>query len=874
MNQLVDMSNTPRSRSRLKMDSSPSFGDFSPIGIEDLEALNRAEAALTQAPAISPLARKRKRSPSPASPRHLKLPSRPVNLSNVLALTPTEKVPAPKVDIKKPSEESAASDDFDNEFDDLDVHDLPVEDNYASWFQPATGDVPTFVSFTRPSAGPLGGKPKVIQPSAAALQAARKLIESVEAQVDDEAASVSAPKPPNSGVSKPAVASIAKLNKPRASMNAGMHKEIPATPRPLPTSKPLPVQSQPVEQSKDEQPQQATPQSTILAPFNITGSPQSAPNFIEPKRVVVTAPSTSVTPQRTVGARSALESPISVAPKHLGMRNRPRGSLRSKFATPWKQGVVAEPSKAMTPKPALNATDSKSSTSKVLEKEQYRPPIRRRVVLLPHSVFDLNPPEKRQSLCELAPVKKRSVKDAEEQGIHSAVGDIEPWNALYWAFEEDGERKGVEAASEALKKAGCTLLEREWLQNHWSLIIWKLANTVLMWPATQAERWSFREVLNQLLYRYEREINRCQRPAIRLIQERDASPNAVMILCVYEIAWPNHDHGDALPTELVLTDGWYKIRAQIDVAIGRAVKRQRIRIGTKLEVIGAKLDAHRKDADDVLKSFNSSSIIITGNGTHLAPWHSKLGFKGRPSIPTLNSLTHDGGVVPLMFVTVKEALPLAFIEMEPGKERITRDENEERAERTRWMKQRSDEESRLKEDACKQMERIQATIDYLENMAGSSMSRARASQGSPPEAIDSVLDDIEDSDNPKSVVKSLSPLDAAWAALALQERLSKKQESLSAEIEAELTSSFPARNVRSMRVLQIQDAVASPKRGVRKAQVTLWNAEEMEPNAIVRGKTYMVTNLVPTLPKGWTKSEAYLFTRRDTQWRKVTLPSS
>ena len=57
-----DVVNTPLSRKRTRSDSSPTFDDFSPIGIDDLEALCGIEAQLKQG--SSPLSKKRKRTPT------------------------------------------------------------------------------------------------------------------------------------------------------------------------------------------------------------------------------------------------------------------------------------------------------------------------------------------------------------------------------------------------------------------------------------------------------------------------------------------------------------------------------------------------------------------------------------------------------------------------------------------------------------------------------------------------------------------------------------------------------------------------------------------------------------------------------------------
>jgi hypothetical protein len=84
----------------------------------------------------------------------------------------------------------------------------------------------------------------------------------------------------------------------------------------------------------------------------------------------------------------------------------------------------------------------------------------------------------------------------------NAIGDLDTWNALYWVFQEDGVQKDVNTALQQLKNEGCSLVEKAWVENHWIMILWKLANTVLLWPSSQANRWSFQEVITQLLYRY------------------------------------------------------------------------------------------------------------------------------------------------------------------------------------------------------------------------------------------------------------------------------------------------------------------------------------------------------------------------------------
>lgn len=64
-----------------------------------------------------------------------------------------------------------------------------------------------------------------------------------------------------------------------------------------------------------------------------------------------------------------------------------------------------------------------------------------------------------------------------------------------------------------------------------------------------------------------------------------------MILCVFDIKYLKE-----APKELVLTDGWYKIRASIDATLQKAVSKGKIRAGTKLEIIGARVCVRNKSS--------------------------------------------------------------------------------------------------------------------------------------------------------------------------------------------------------------------------------------------------------------------------------------
>jgi breast cancer 2 susceptibility protein len=128
---------------------------------------------------------------------------------------------------------------------------------------------------------------------------------------------------------------------------------------------------------------------------------------------------------------------------------------------------------------------------------------------------------------------------------------------------------GKDEMKEALIMAGANprLATMEWVSNHYRWIVWKLACTERKFPSEFSGRYLNAEnVLYQLKYRYEREINRCQRSAIKKILEKDAASSRYMVLCVASIKGiKTFDKKEGEEAEnsngfIELTDGWYSVR--------------------------------------------------------------------------------------------------------------------------------------------------------------------------------------------------------------------------------------------------------------------------------------------------------------------------
>jgi breast cancer 2 susceptibility protein len=71
--------------------------------------------------------------------------------------------------------------------------------------------------------------------------------------------------------------------------------------------------------------------------------------------------------------------------------------------------------------------------------------------------------------------------------------------------------------------------------------------------------------------------------------------------------------------------------------------------------------SERKEPSEVLEAYNSTKLMIFGNSSKLAPWHTKLGFQRELFIATLNSLTPDGGVIAVMDVVVIKVGPFHYL---------------------------------------------------------------------------------------------------------------------------------------------------------------------------------------------------------------------
>jgi breast cancer 2 susceptibility protein len=94
-----------------------------------------------------------------------------------------------------------------------------------------------------------------------------------------------------------------------------------------------------------------------------------------------------------------------------------------------------------------------------------------------------------------------------------------PTLALYYTFDSSSHPSpaaltstapiiqwGSEQAFDELLRQGCSLATKAWVDNHWGLILWKLAGMLCLDPESEADpttrRWTWAHVMKHLLYRY------------------------------------------------------------------------------------------------------------------------------------------------------------------------------------------------------------------------------------------------------------------------------------------------------------------------------------------------------------------------------------
>ncbi|XP_012267255.2 breast cancer type 2 susceptibility protein homolog [Athalia rosae] len=283
-----------------------------------------------------------------------------------------------------------------------------------------------------------------------------------------------------------------------------------------------------------------------------------------------------------------------------------------------------------------------------------------------------------------------------------------------------------------------TLVPDRWIENHYRWIVWKLASMDRMnFGIVLDKMLTPHHVMEQLKYRYDREIDKAERSALRRIIERDDSACRRMVLCVATVTkltkLPSSQSRSPRTTPIShwiieLTDGWYSIPATIDEAMVHFVVVGKVREGTKLITSRAEL----LNCDQGCYPLNipvDASLKIHTNSTRRAKWDTKLGYCqfSCPISTSLTSILPNGGLIGKLNTTIARVYPLQYFERNSNGEAIFRNS---KCEDKAVMMYENDRQakidaihSQVRKKFEKQAESITSTTQNYRGFSGSDFER-------------------------------------------------------------------------------------------------------------------------------------------------------
>ncbi|CAG9855778.1 unnamed protein product [Phyllotreta striolata] len=273
----------------------------------------------------------------------------------------------------------------------------------------------------------------------------------------------------------------------------------------------------------------------------------------------------------------------------------------------------------------------------------------------------------------------------------------------------------ISRAFEAMQGIDVKLLHKDWIKNHYKWIIWKLASYERMLPGVFKGALTVENVVQQLKYRYDREIDKVERSALRRILEKDDAPQKRMVLCVSAIKKLN-----PIKYNLELTDGWYGIRTIIDEPLCNRIAQGTLRIGAKLVVCNAELvdcdGCHPLDATDL------TYLKINYNCTRRAKWDTKLGYQKFPSpiLLPIHTINPFGGIIAGIDVCIARVYPLRYLDKTEPKS-VWRNEKAEQRKAQQWESYAYERMERIAEGMQKEMEIINNNVHKKDNIRMNNM---------------------------------------------------------------------------------------------------------------------------------------------------------
>ncbi|KAJ0089320.1 hypothetical protein Patl1_31429 [Pistacia atlantica] len=468
------------------------------------------------------------------------------------------------------------------------------------------------------------------------------------------------------------------------------------------------------------------------------------------------------------------------------------------------------------------------------------------------------------------------------QGMLGHLQDQVRWiksvNADKYIFQDESGLNctGTEAFLNMLAKSGASAqyASKQWVTNHYKWIVWKLVCYERCYSAKSAGKFlTISNVLEELKYRYEREVNNGHRSAIKRILEGDAMPSSMMVLCISAI---HSNHEPKIETPLVasdggessysskveLTDGWYSMNALLDVLLSKHLAAGKLFVGQKLRIClmkiwGAGLCGWVGPVSP-LEGSGSVSLLLNINGTYRAHWADRLGFcKGVGAPLAFRCIKSNGGPVPRTLVGVTRIYPVLYKERLSDGGSIVRSERME----TKTMHMHQHRRSVLVEGFISEFQREE--------------SHSHIFNDSDSEEGAKILKILETAAEPEVIMAEMSPEQLTSFSTYQAKLEASKQSNMEKSIEkALIDAGLRDRDVNPfmrVRVVGLTGKDYQGKVSSREGIITIWNPTEKQQCELVEGKAYAITGLVPMYSDSNT---LYLQARGSTtKWQPLSPPA-
>ncbi|XP_038906310.1 protein BREAST CANCER SUSCEPTIBILITY 2 homolog B isoform X2 [Benincasa hispida] len=403
---------------------------------------------------------------------------------------------------------------------------------------------------------------------------------------------------------------------------------------------------------------------------------------------------------------------------------------------------------------------------------------------------------------------------------------------------------GVEAFRHMLADSGASLQHASelWVTNHYKWIVWKLACYERQSPVKSNRKFlAVSNVLEELKYRYEREVNQGHRSAIKRILEGDAPPSMLLVLCisaihsncksraqVYSSMINELEHGEGAKVEL--TDGWYSIDALLDGPLSKQLLMGKLFVGQKLRIWGARLCGWIGPVSP-LEMSETVYLTLHINGTYRAHWADRLGFCKNAGVPlSFKCIKSSGGPVPWTLVGVSRKYPVLY------KERLGDGASIVRTERMEMKIGQLYDQRRT------------AIVDGIvsEFQRGTKSSIYNESDSEEGAKLFKIL---ETAAEPELLMAEMSPEQLTSFASYQAKIEAIRQSDMEKSIEKALADAgLSGRDVTPfmrVRVVGLTSKSNQRKTHRKEGLITIWNPSEKQQLELVEGQAYAVGGLVP-----------------------------